>query len=314
MHLTQVNLNDTVSGLGPMLTRIMRENIRWSTVLGENLDSVMADATQLEQVVMNLAVNASDAMPDGGQLSLATRSIVLDERWAAEHAGARTGRHVMLEMSDTGIGMDVATLNRIFEPFFTTKDIGRGTGLGLATTYAVVTQLGGHITVGSTVGEGTTFRVYLPSVESTVSSAAASVNTTASHAMTGNGALVLLVEDEDGVRDVIRRGLERNGYEVLEAPDGEHGLRLAAEHAARIDFLVTDLMMPGINGRKVADAVALHTPGIRVVFISGYADDTVDREGLIGPARAFLQKPFTAKDLARTIHKLTIDAEVVSAA
>jgi PAS domain S-box-containing protein len=304
VHLRPVNVNEVVSEMSPMLRRLVRENIQYSTVLHANAVPVKADPTQLQQALMNLVVNASDAMPDGGVLTIETDAVELDAEYAKQHADVVAGSYVQLTISDTGIGMDAATQTKIFEPFFTTKAAGVGTGLGLATTYAVVTQLGGHIRVYSEVGIGTAIKVYLPRLGA---AGPARRNTPVSvPAMPlGNADItVLLVEDEPSVRQSIRRMLERFGYAILEATDGESGIAVAEQRGDDIDIVLTDLMMPGMNGRAFADKLGALRSDLPVIFMSGYTDDTVNRRGLVDTNHAFLQKPFNSQQLVRTIHDL----------
>ncbi|MEO7083975.1 MAG: PAS domain S-box protein [Gemmatimonadaceae bacterium] len=301
VRLRPVSINETVNGLRPMLRRLLSTNIDVVTTLSPATGFVVADPSQLEQIIMNLAVNAADAMPDGGSLVIETRDVELDAGYAQLHTGVRAGMYVMLAVSDTGTGMDAATLRKIFEPFFTTKEVGRGTGLGLATVYAIVNQLGGTIWVYSELGHGATFKIYLPR-----DGARRSLNTPAAVAVVkSNSVIVLLVEDDEPVRRAVRRMLERFGHLVLEAVDGEAGLVVAAEHEGPIDVVVTDLMMPRLNGRAFAAALEKMRPGIPVVFTSGYTDDAVLRRGFVGTNHTFLQKPFTGEQLASAIAALT---------
>jgi PAS domain S-box-containing protein len=299
VQLQPHNLGAVVQEMGPMLRRLLRENIQLTTAIGGAHDMVFADKTQLEQVVLNLIVNASDAMPDGGTITVETSRGELDDVYVRQHTGVKPGSYATLVVRDTGTGMDEATMSRIFEPFFTTKEVGLGTGLGLATTYAVVSHLGGHILVTSEVGRGTTFRIQIPIHQG---GSAASDVSPAQHAATRqHHGTVLLVEDEEPVRRVIRRSLQQSGFTVIEAPDGEAALSLAGQYTGTIDVLVTDLMMPGINGQTVAARLAEKRGAMRVVFMSGYADDTVDRRGLIDETHVFLQKPFTGATLSDTV-------------
>lgn len=303
VNLISVNLNDVVAEMSPMLRRLVREDIQFKAVLRDELHSVKADPTQLQQAVMNLVVNASDAMPDGGVLTIETCNVVLDAEYAKQHSAIVPGSYVQLTISDTGIGMDASTQAKIFEPFFTTKVAGVGTGLGLATTYAVVSGLNGHIGVYSEVGLGTAIKIYLPR---TVLPAAPPTTPLSLPAlpMDNSDVTVLLVEDEPSVRQTIRRMLERFGYSIIEAADGESGLALATMHGELIDIVLTDLMMPGMNGRTFADRLAQEQEGLPVIFMSGYTDETVNHRGLVDQNRAFLQKPFNSQQLVRTIHDL----------
>jgi PAS domain S-box-containing protein len=298
VYMATVNVNDVVTAIEPMLRRVGAENIHLRTSLAPDLGSVLADAAQLEQVILNLALNASDAMPDGGSLVVETANVELDDDYVSSHAEVIPGPYVMLAASDTGCGMNEATLAKIFEPFFTTKELGRGTGLGLAMAYEIIRQAGGHFWVYSEVDGGTTFKIYLPRVD-----AAARCMTTPSQPMaeTGRGGTVLLVEDDEAVRRSVRSTLVRQGYVVLEASDGESGLEVAERQGGAIDVVVTDLMMPGVSGREFADRLALVQPRLQVVFTSGYTDDEVMRRRLVEEGQPFLQKPFTSDQLVSAI-------------
>ena len=298
-----IDLDAVVRGMEPMLRRLLYENIRLETTLHDSLPAIIGDASQLEQLIMNLAVNASDAMPHGGDLTLATSVVRVTPADTYSHPGVGAGQYVLLTVSDTGVGMDEKTVSRIFEPFFTTKGIGRGTGLGLATAYAVVTQLHGYINVDSRPGEGTTFKVYIPwsAVEARLPRAG---TPTGLSAVAGEQATILLVEDEHAVRRSVRRTLETRGYVVLEADSGEAGLLLASRHHGNIDVLVTDVMMPGMNGRAFAEKLLESRPDLHVLFMSGYTGDAINRNGFGDDGRAFLQKPFTGDQLVSAIEDL----------
>ena len=294
------DLRSVVADMDKMLRRIIGEDIQWTVVADPDVGVVKADPSQMEQVILNLAVNARDAMPQGGKLTLEVRHAELDETYAREHPEVRPGPHVLLAVSDTGCGMDAATLARILEPFFTTKG-DRGTGLGLATVYGIVKQSGGHVAVYSEVGRGTTFKVYLPRVER---------RRTASKSQPGQTAMprgqetVLLVEDEDGVRALTRRVLRDCGYTVLDAADGEEAARIARQHPEHIDLLVTDVVMPRMGGREVAVRLTILHPEIKVLFLSGYTDDAVVRHGILEGEVAFLQKPFSPAALAAKVREV----------
>jgi two-component system, cell cycle sensor histidine kinase and response regulator CckA len=300
VRLEPVNVNQVVGGMEGMCRRLLMANIDFVMKLDHEVGPVVADVSHLEQLVMNLVVNAADAMPDGGSLVVETKTVELDEAFAQTHAGVQPGSYVMLAVTDTGIGMDAETIGKIFEPFFTTKPVGRGTGLGLTTAYAIAKQLGGHIWVYSEVGQGTVFKVYLPRDNSVPRSTSA---TREARRMVRSGT-VLLVEDEHAVRTAVRRMLERTGYQVLEAEDAAAGIRIAEDRAGTIDIVVTDLMMPGMSGSEFASKLAEMHPGLRVVLTSGYTDDAVLRRGLLGAAHAFLQKPFTSEQLSNVIGDL----------
>ena len=288
LHPTYVNLNSVVVDMEKILRRIIGEDIELVSSLEPDLGSVRADPGQIEQVIMNLAVNARDAMPLGGRLTITTANVSRSE-YAAHDCNARTGTCVALTVSDTGAGMDVETQSRIFEPFFTTK-AAAGTGLGLATVYGIVKQSGGHITVRSSPGQGATFIVCFPRLDD-----APSVAEERQFAGQENGGseTILLVEDERAVRGLVRIILDQSGYKVLEADGGEEAIRLCESYPGSIDLLLTDVVMPGMSGRKVAESVSVARPGIKVIYMSGYTDDAVVRHGVLEDEVDFVQKPFT---------------------
>jgi len=259
---------------------------------------VMADPGQIEQVLLNLAVNARDAMPKGGRLTIETKNVEIDEMYTRSHKGASAGPHVLLSVSDTGSGIPPAVVAKIFEPFFTTKETGKGTGLGLATVYGIVKQSGGHVAVYSEVGKGATFKVYLPQVKQAPEGSKSPSQILAPPRGTET---ILLAEDEAPVRALASMILTGCGYRVMEAADGAAAVRLAAEHDGPIHLLVTDVVMPGAGGRAVAERLTEHFPKIRVIFMSGYTDDAVIRHGVLREGVNFLQKPFTAVALARKV-------------
>jgi len=305
VKLEPVKLNDVIGDIEKMLRRLLRANITCAFELGPEVGFVVADVTQLQQVILNLVVNASDAMPNGGDLTVKTAGVVLDERYAQSHAGATLGPHVLLTVADTGIGMDAATANRMFEPFFTTKGSGQGTGLGLATTYAVVSNLGGHIDLVTALGVGTTFKVYIPALPADAAAVSMPEPIAREVAVAAQGSeTVLLVEDEPAVRLMVRRTLQRLGYNVMDAPDGNAALTLAEAYDGPIDVLVTDIMMPRMDGPALADRLARIRRDIRVVFMSGYTDETVNRKGLVRSGRTFVQKPFGADRIGRAIREM----------
>ena len=297
-----LDVSDVVRGMEPMLLRLLNADIALVSKLDGAVDRVTADPSHIEQIVMNLVVNASDAMPDGGTLVMETGNTELDAAYARTHSDVIPGEYVMLAITDTGKGMDQTTMSKVFEPFFTTKDLGRGTGLGLATVYAIVKQLHGHVWVYSEPEHGTTFKIYLP--KASVADPALEPEVVAAPVRTRGSGTVLLVEDDDAVRRVVRRLLEKMHYNVLEASDGEQGLAVVAEFGKTVDVVLTDLMMPNMNGRELANALAVSNPDLHVLFTSGYTDDAAIRRGLMESAHAFLQKPFTAEQLARTLTEL----------
>lgn len=295
-----LDLNHVVAGMQKMLPRLLGEDVELATTLEPGLGSVIADRGQIEQVLMNLAVNARDAMPEGGRIAIETHNADLDESYVAAHGPVRPGPYVMLSVSDTGAGMDAATQARIFEPFFTTKAVGQGTGLGLATVYGIVHQSDGHVWVYSEVGLGTTFKVYLPRVD-----ARAPQPLDEGPAPLSRGTeTVLLVEDDASLREILREILATAGYTVLVARDGADALQVVDAHSGPIQLMVTDVIMPGVPGPRVAEVITRTRPETRVLFISGYSEDLVARHGLAGPGRAHLDKPFGSEALLRKVREL----------
>src|SRR5436309_1073051 len=296
-----VDLNALVLDMDKLLRRLIGEDVELATALDPTLGRVTADPGQLEQVIVNLAVNARDAMPQGGKLTLETRNIDLDSSYRLEHSLVKPGPYVQLTVSDSGIGMDEETQAHAFEPFFTTKPRGQGTGLGLAMVYGTVKQSGGFIWVYSEPGHGATFKIYLPRVDAPVEPATppAPVERPPRGSET-----VLLAEDEPAVRAIAQQVLERQGYTVLAAPSGADALALAAQHGATIHLLLTDVVMPGMSGRDLADRLTAQRPGIRVLYISGYTDNAIVRHGMLEPGLAYLQKPFRPDALVRKVREV----------
>lgn len=302
LELKVVNLNRVLSGIDRMLRRLIGENIEVSVNLAEGLWSVHADPGQIEQVVMNLAANARDAMQDGGKLTIETANREIDRMSGDLHPVGKPGKYVVLTVSDTGCGMDEKTRARVFEPFFTTKPPGKGTGLGLSTAYGIVKQSRGHILLESAAGKGTVFTVYLPRVESSSEEQQADERVSAED---GRGSETLLVaEDEDLVRDLVRSVLTEKGYEVLTAQDGEESLRIGQSHDGPIHLMLTDMVMPHMSGPEVAKRLAPVRPDMKILYMSGYAEDSGngDEEGMGG--EAFLQKPFRPEALVRKVREL----------
>ncbi len=295
------DLNAVVSDTEKMLRRLIGEDIELATILGAELGRVKADPGQIEQVILNLAVNARDAMPQGGKLVMETANVELTQAFARQHPGVKPGPHVMLAMSDTGVGMDAETQARIFEPFFTTKEKGKGTGLGLATVYGIVKQSGGYIWVYSEAGQGTTFEIYLPRVEDAVT--ADQEEQVASQPPSGSET-VLLVEDEEPVRKLAREFLENTGYTVLEAEDPVEAMHLSDRHQGPIHLMVTDVVMPKMSGHELAQQMASVRPEMKVLYVSGYTDDALGQYGVPTQDSFFLQKPFSLDTLARKMRTL----------
>src|SRR6266545_3786446 len=297
-----LDLNALVLDIEKLLRRLIGEDILLASVLDRQLGHVRADPGQLQQVILNLAVNARDAMPGGGRLTIETRNVDLHEQYADEHRAVIPGRYVLLAVRDTGAGMDAETQAHLFEPFFTTKGLGKGTGLGLATVYGIVKQSGGHIWVDSELGHGTTFKIYLPRVDEPAEPL--EEPSSAPPARLRGTERILLVEDEAAVRAVTRQLLQRNGYDVIEAPEGTAALALLQAGAVTVDLLLTDVVMPGMGGRELAQRVVPRYPGLRVLFMSGYTDDAVVRHSILEDGVNYLQKPFHPEALLRKVREV----------
>ena len=300
-----LDLNNVVAGMIKMFSRVIGENIDLAFLPGSKLAPVKADPGQMEQVLLNLVVNARDAMPDGGRLTIETCNVDLDSVSASQHSVMEAGSYVMLIVTDTGCGMDAGTQARIFEPFFTTKGQGKGTGLGLATVYGVVKQSGGFIWVYSEVDHGSTFKIYLPQVTADLERGAIEKTSRGAHPGTET---ILFVEDEQSVRELVRDYLGKSGYRVLQAADGVQALEVAAAHKGPIHILVTDVVMPRLSGRELVTRITGSRPAIKILYISGYTDDSIFRHGVLEGGVAFLQKPFNLKDLAQKIRQV-LDGE-----
>jgi nitrogen-specific signal transduction histidine kinase len=294
-----VDPNALVAGIRKMLVRVLGERFRLEAACEERVGRIEADPSQIEQVLVNLVVNARDAMPGGGTIRIETGDVYLDEDYVARHEDARAGPHVMIAVRDAGEGMDDATQRRVFEPFFTTKEQGHGTGLGLATVYGVVKQSGGTIDIQSTRGEGTTFRIYFPRSEA---QAATSAPPVPPPAVAGRSESVLLVEDQEMVRRVARIMLESAGFKVIEAHDGVEALELAT--ASPVDLLITDVIMPGVGGVELAARLLERNPKLPVLYVSGYAASRIVQGTPIDPSVNLLQKPFTSNELLGRVAKL----------
>jgi signal transduction histidine kinase/ActR/RegA family two-component response regulator len=296
-----VDINRTVGGLATMLERLLGENIELSLLTAPQPREVYADPGQLEQVIVNLAVNARDAMPTGGKLTIETASVDLDEKFAAKHFNIKPGPYVMLAMSDTGIGMDEATRSRIFEPFFTTKGPDKGTGLGLAMVFAIVEQSGGSIWVYSEIGRGTTFKIYLPRAKQVPETAEIPV---LASSPVGGSETILLVEDDDAVRVLVRTILRRHNYNVLEAQNGGEAFLISEQFHGPIHLLLTDVIMPRMSGRQIAERLAPLRKDMKVLYMSGYTDDAIVIHGVLESSMAFIQKPVTSETLLRKVREV----------
>jgi PAS domain S-box-containing protein len=294
-----ISVNAIVAGTEKMLQRVIGEDIALESELAAEPATVLCDPGQLEQIVMNLVVNARDAMPQGGRVRIVTTNATLDEPMLRDLPLSRPGRYVVLTVTDTGIGMDAATQEHIFEPFFTTKEQGKGTGLGLATVYAVAKQAGGFVGVESAPGEGASFTVFLPAIDAP----ATRLEAESTGVLPRGTETVLLVEDATAVRSVIRQVLERLGYTVLDAADGQLALEVAARHHGPIDLVITDIVMPALGGREMAERLRHVRPSIRILYTSGYTDDAIVRSGVLDAQFAFMQKPFTPEILAAKVRE-----------
>ncbi len=301
LELKVVEVNAIVRDMERLLRPLIGENIELSTRLATDLGRTRADAGQIEQVIMNLVVNAKDAMPSGGKITIQTANVSLTDDLRREYSYIQPGPYVMLSITDTGHGMDKETQSRIFEPFFTTKEKGKGTGLGLSTVYGIIKQSGGYVFAQSELQRGTTFRIYLPRVEETTEPLGSAP---ASQSATGGSETVLLVEDEESVRQLVRETLEAKGYKVLEADHGEAALRIASSHQGPIDMLITDVVMPGMSGRELSKQLCASHPQTRVLFLSGYTEDAIVHQGVLEPGTTFLQKPFTLQMLSRKVREV----------
>jgi PAS domain S-box-containing protein len=301
-----LDLNQVIFEMNRMLQPLIGEDIDLFTKLTPNLGKVKADPGQIEQVLLNLTVNARDAMPRGGKLMIETANVYLDEEYAGLHASVVPGRYVMLAVSDTGCGMNAETRERIFEPFFTTKEVGKGTGLGLSTAYGIVKQSGGHIWVYSEVGRGTTFKVYLPCIDARTEELEMGAD---DNLMMAGTETVLLVEDEEMVREMAREILRESGYQVLEARHGQEALLVAEQHHGPIHVMLSDVVMPQMSGRELAEQLSPRRREMKVLYMSGYTDDAIVHHGVLDEGMAFIEKPFTPLALARKLREVLSTAQ-----
>jgi two-component system, cell cycle sensor histidine kinase and response regulator CckA len=299
LELRVVDVNVIVEDMERLVRPLIGENITLDTRLASDLGRARADAGQLEQVIMNLVVNAKDAMPKGGKITIETANESLGDG-PKENLYIQPGRYVLLSITDTGCGMDKETQSRIFEPFFTTKEKGKGTGLGLSTVYGIVKQSGGYIFAKSEMGHGTTFRIYLPQVEDALEP----MTPVRPSQAVGGSETILLVEDEASVRQLVRETLEAGGYKLLEAENGEAALRVASSHSGPIDILITDVVMPGMSGQELSRQLCISDPALKVLYLSGYTEDSIIHEGALEAGTAFLQKPFTLQALSRKVREV----------
>jgi len=295
-----LELNEVVQGSESMLRRLLGEDVQLVMLYERRLSRVRVDAGQIDQVVMNLALNARDAMPTGGKLTIETRDVTLDASYAAAHFGVSPGAYVMLAVSDTGIGMDKETQSRIFEPFFTTKEAGKGTGLGLSTVFGIVKQSGGHIWVYSELGSGSTFKVYLPVAEGEVEPPQSFPEPSSLR----GSETILLVEDQDEVRAVAQEILLRHGYHVIAAQNAGEALLSCERHPRSIQLLLTDVIMPQMSGRELAERLAKVRPEMKVLYMSGYTDSAIVHHGILDPGLAYVQKPLVPAVLARRVREV----------
>jgi two-component system, cell cycle sensor histidine kinase and response regulator CckA len=307
LHPVVLDLNSVVVENTKMLRPLIGEHIDMVLILDPALGNVKADPGQIAQVIMNLVVNARDAMAEGGKLTIETARVKLNGDDVRQHPSVRPGQYLMLAISDTGTGMDPRTLTHMFEPFFTTKARGKGTGLGLSTVYGIVKQTGGDIRVTSKLGEGTTFKIHFPCFEERTEEVVTRASLTESP---GGSETILVVEDEEMVRRLVCQILKSKGYHVLEAANGENALLVCKEYATPIHLMVTDVVMPDMNGRALATKVASIRPAAKVLYMSGYAEDAVVSNGVLEPSLAFIQKPFNPALLARKVREVLGNPQV----
>lgn len=309
LRLADLDLNDMIAGVVKMLRRVIGEHIELCVIPGHDIGTVRADPGQIEQVLMNLCINARDAMPRGGQLLIKTENVLINSEYVRTHSDSREGRYVLLSVTDTGHGMDVETLSQIFEPFFTTKGVGQGTGLGLATVYGIVKQHGGMIQVYSEVGKGTTFKIYFACAERQVTA----VTETPEGPVSGGTETILLAEDSESVRKLAQAVLEKAGYRVFTAEDGNAALRLFEAHSGSIALLLLDVVMPGLDGRAVYERLREKKPEIRVLFASGYSANSIHTNFILDEGMYLIEKPYRSEVLLRKVRQVldTAPGEIV---
>ena len=296
-----LDLNSVVSNMNKMLRRLIGEDIQLITLLDPELWSVKVDPGMIEQVIMNLAVNSRDALPNGGKLTIETANVIHDEEYAGRHVSVKPGYYAMLAVSDNGCGMDKETQSHLFEPFFTTKEKGKGSGLGLSTVYGITKQSGGNIWAYSEPGQGTTFKIYLPRVEVVAKAYKPKVRPSVAP---GGIETILLVEDEEAVRSMVSKILQNKGYTVLEARHGNEAIEICERYEGSIHLMVTDVVMPQMSGRELAERLAPVLPDMKVLYMSGYPDNTIVQHGVLEPGTAFLQKPFTLNALELKVREV----------
>jgi CheY-like chemotaxis protein len=301
-----LDLNAFVLELNKMLARLIGEDIQMRVKLDSQLGQVRADPSQIQQVIMNLAVNARDAMPAGGMLTIETANVELDQAYSARNVGVEPGPYVMLAITDSGAGMNQKMQQHIFEPFYTTKETGKGTGLGLSTVHGIIKQSGGHVSVDSQLGHGSTFKIYLPRIDALADKIDLSPRPKDLHQ--GN-ATILIVEDEDIVRAIAVSTLELSGYEILDAASGEEALLICKQHHGPIHLLLTDVVMPRMSGKEVAERLSKLRPDMKVLFMSGYTTDAVVHHGILDVGTAFIEKPFTPEELAQKVREVLDDSD-----
>jgi signal transduction histidine kinase len=300
MEMKVLDLNAILKDMDKMLRRVIGEDIALVVHVAEDLGRTKTDPGQIEQVIMNLVVNARDAMPDGGKLTIETANVELDEAYARAHIAVKPGRYLMLSVSDTGVGMTREVKERVFEPFFTTKGTGKGTGLGLSTVYGIVKQSGGNIWVYSEPGRGTTLKIYLPRVDGPIEVFKEKFE----EDLPRGSETILVVEDEEEVRKLAARILQRQGYKVLEAPQGGDALLICEQHQDPIHLMLTDVVMPGMSGHQLAKRLESLQPGMKVLYMSGYTDNAIAQHGVLGEGVNYIQKPFTVDGLARKVREV----------